>query len=135
VVTNGDIMTDLDFRAIVTAHRERKAAVTVSTRLLPVQVAYGVVEVAADAITRIREKPEVQVPINAGVYVLSEAIWPLLPPGADTLPDLANRAIAAGLLAFAFPFDDYWIDIGAMPDYLRANEDLAVAAGQKTNER
>ncbi len=135
VVTNGDLLTDIDVRALLDAHRDRGAAVTVCTRALPVEVAYGVVDVDGDRITRIREKPEVQVPINAGVYVLSAPIWELLPQGAFTLPELVNAAIAASLPTLAYSFDDYWIDIGAMPDYLRANLDLAVAAGQAQSER
>ena len=129
VLMNGDLLTDLDLGALRDLHRRRDAAITMAVRMLPVAVAYGVVDTDGDAVTGIREKPEVPVPINAGVYQLSSQIWDLLDEGPSPVTDLVERCLAGGRTVAAYHFTDYWIDIGAMPDYLQANEDLALAQG------
>lgn len=129
LVINGDLLTDIDLGAMAELHSEQDAAITLATRLLPVPVAYGVVDADAGRVLGIREKPDVQVPINAGIYMLANSIWSLLPEGHYNLPDLISVAIDAGMVVSAFEFEAYWIDIGAMPDYLKANADIAEAEG------
>jgi NDP-sugar pyrophosphorylase family protein len=129
VVTNGDLLTDLNLLAMIDVHKQEGAEMTVAVRSIPVGVPYGVVEMSSRRLTGIREKPEIDVRINAGVYVLSSSVWEILPEGAYQLPDLATACLARGGVVAGHVFDDYWIDIGAMPDYLRANEDIARATG------
>jgi NDP-sugar pyrophosphorylase family protein len=129
LVMNGDLLTEIDLGAMAELHRGAGAGATVAVRTIPVQVAYGVVETEAGRVVRIREKPELQVPINAGIYLLSDAIWQHLPEGHFNLPDLIGRVMDAGHAVAAYDFDAYWIDIGAMPDYLKANADIAEAEG------
>jgi NDP-sugar pyrophosphorylase family protein len=44
LMLNGDLLTRLDFRQMVAAHREQGADLTIGTRTHSVQIPYGVVE-------------------------------------------------------------------------------------------
>jgi NDP-sugar pyrophosphorylase family protein len=129
LITNGDVLTEIDMRALLDVHREEGAAVTVAVRTIAVPVAYGVIDTEGRRVTGVREKPDVEVPINAGVYAASNAIWDVLPEASYPLTDLMTDCMSAGHPVAAYQFDDYWIDIGAMPDYLKANADVAQAQG------
>jgi NDP-sugar pyrophosphorylase family protein len=127
LVMNGDVLTDLDLEAMASTHRRGDAAITVAVWPMGVDVAYGVVDSEDSLVTGVREKPQVSLPINAGVYMLSDAVWQHLPEGFFPLTDLVCRCLDAGLTVCAHHFTEYWIDIGAMPQYLQANSDLAEA--------
>jgi NDP-sugar pyrophosphorylase family protein len=124
---NGDVLTDLNLDAMAASHCNREAAITVAVWPMGVRVAYGVVDSHDSLVTGIREKPELSVPINAGVYLLAQAIWQHLPEGFFPVPELVSRCLDAGLKVCTHHFTEYWIDIGAMTEYLQANSDLARA--------
>ena len=132
VVFNGDILTDLDLRAVIKEHKERGASATIV--LAPVEnvSAYGLVETEDDGRVRaFLEKPkadEVRVnTINAGTYILEPQMLDLIPTGENysfeygLFPDLLRR----GEKFYAHvPDETYWIDIGTPARYLQAHHDL-----------
>lgn len=125
LVVNTDVLTSLDFRALLDAHREEHLA-TIVTREHEVGVRYGVVETDADGVAvEIVEKPVSRLRISAGVYVLSPGAWRHLAPGSQIeMPDLLRRLAAAGPLVgtYAMPPAAPWTDIGLPADYLEAQE-------------
>ncbi len=132
VVFNGDIVTDLDLRAVIRQHDERKALATVVLAPVENPSAYGVVEAGEDGRVRtFSEKPradEINVnTINAGTYILDPAVLDLIPQGEsysfeyNLFPDLLKR----GERFYAHvPADAYWLDIGAPARYLQVHHDL-----------
>ena len=132
VVFNGDILTDLDLKAVIREHNERNATATVV--LTPVENPrdYGLVETESDG--RIRcfvEKPEEDKitcnTINAGTYILQPSVLDMIPAGENhsfeygLFPELLKRKEAF----FAhIPPRTYWIDIGTPARYLQAHHDL-----------
>jgi NDP-sugar pyrophosphorylase family protein len=126
---NGDILTDLDLTAMVAAHRERRAAVTIAIHHVVDARAFGLVSSdAGGRITEFREKPTELVPgdINAGTYVLDPDALAPWPAGVyhwiegEIFPTL----IGDGAAVFAFASDAYWLDMGTPEQYLRAHADL-----------
>ncbi len=82
LATNGDIITDLTLAPALDAHRRSGAAATVV--VTPFRSPYGIVEVdEGNRVRGFREKPELPFWINAGIYVLSPEIFPLLPDRGD----------------------------------------------------
>ena len=132
VVFNGDILTDLDLKAVIGEHKRNKAAATIVLAPVENPSAYGLVETEADGrVRRFLEKPkadEISVnTINAGTYVLEPHVLDFVPAGESysfeygLFPDLLRR----GERFFAhIPKDTYWIDIGTPARYLRAHHDL-----------
>lgn len=125
LVLNGDILTKMDPARVVDFHRDAEAAATMGVREYEYQIPYGVVEIDDNEIRNLREKPVSRQFINAGIYVLDRTALDLLPPDAATdMPALFAACRAAGLKTLAFPIREYWVDIGHIDDYRRANEDF-----------
>jgi mannose-1-phosphate guanylyltransferase len=132
VVFNGDILTDLDLKAVIREHNERKATATIVLTPVPNPTTYGLVETESNgAIRRFLEKPKADEvtcnTINAGTYVLQPEVLDLIPAGEGysfeygLFPDLLERKESF----FAHvPARTYWIDIGTPERYLQAHQDL-----------
>ncbi len=125
LVLNGDILTKADPALLVDYHKDNAAAATMAVREYEIQVPYGVVDLQANAIAEIREKPVERYFINAGMYVLGRTALDLLPAGAPMdMPDLFASLRQAGHSTLAYPIREYWVDIGHMADYQRANTEF-----------
>jgi len=119
---NGDILTDVDVNALYETHLANNWSGTMVTRDFHYQVPYGVIRRDQDGgFVGCDEKPSVPFPINAGIYMLSKNILPLIPQ--DTfydLPALFNELTEAPHSAGTFGHDGRWIDIGSVPELERA---------------
>jgi NDP-sugar pyrophosphorylase family protein len=132
VVFNGDILTDLDLKAVLRQHEERRALATIVLTPVENPSAYGLVETEPDGrVRRFLEKPEPEEitvnTINAGTYVLEPSVLDLIPSGENhsfeygLFPNLLKRQEPF----FAHvPQRTYWMDIGTPQRYLQAHHDL-----------
>ncbi len=105
LATNGDIITDLALAPVVEQHR--RDAVPATIVVTPFRSPYGIVELdARNRVSGFREKPELPYWINAGVYVLSPEVLPLLPDRGDheetTFPQLAAQGRLGAYRSRAF---------------------------------
>ena len=126
LVMNGDLLTKVDFRHLLDFHREHRAQGTMCVREYDFQVPYGVVRLDGQRIAGIDEKPVQRFFVNAGIYVLEPEALQLVP--RDTffdMPSLFETLIAEDLDTAAFPIREYWLDIGQLADYDRANGEFA----------
>lgn len=125
VVTNADLLTREDFGRMVDNHRESGAVATMAVREYEMQVPFGVVQEREGRIEGIEEKPIQRFVISAGMYVLSPAALNHVPAAQFfDMPSLFERLIARGLTTRCHPIDGYWLDIGRLQDYERANHDF-----------
>ena len=132
VVFNGDILTDLDLKAVIREHAERQATATIVLTPVENPSAYGLVETREDGhVARFLEKPEpadiTTNNINAGTYILEPRVLDYIPAGENhsfeygLFPNLLMR----GEKFYAHvPQRTYWIDIGTPARYLQAHMDL-----------
>jgi NDP-sugar pyrophosphorylase family protein len=126
LVMNGDILTRVNFRALLDFHREHEAAMTVCVRQEELKLPYGLVEADGEAVTGIDEKPTITHFINAGIYLIDPVARPYVPRGtAFEMPDLVARLIEHGLPVVRFPLREYWVDIGLTETYEQAGRDHA----------
>ncbi len=126
LVMNGDILTEVDFRAFLDFHRSHDAALTVAVRKYDLQVPYGVVRTDDVWITDIEEKPRLRHFINAGIYLLEPDVWAMIPADEPyDMPQLIRQLTRDGRKVACFPVLEYWLDIGAVEDYQRAQRDVA----------
>jgi len=124
LVINGDILTSVDFRAMLNFHRDLGAAMTVAVRQHEFNVPYGVVETDGVEITCISEKPMLRHFINAGIYLLGPEACQHIPNDQPfDMPDLITWLIAEGRRVVSFPIHEYWLDIGQPADYQQAQAD------------
>jgi len=131
VVFNGDVLTEIDLKAVIALHRERRAKATIVLTPVENPAAYGLVEADADGrITRFLEKPKPDEitcnTINAGIYVLEPETFDRIP--SDTpwsiersfFPSLIDRAETF----VAYVYRGYWIDIGTPEKYMQVHHDI-----------
>lgn len=126
LVMNADILSKVDPVQMIAFHRENDSAATMAVRNYEVQVPYGVVDIDDNQIRGLREKPVSRHFINAGIYVLSPDALGLVPQDrAFDMPDLFDACRDANMRTHAYPIEEYWVDIGQIDDYRRANADFA----------
>jgi NDP-sugar pyrophosphorylase family protein len=126
LVINGDILTRVDFRAMLHFHHEHKSDLTVAVSQYEFRVPYGVIETDGVAVTGMSEKPLVRQFINAGIYLLNPSIRRLIPNGQHyDIPDLIERLLEEGRPVVCFPIREYWLDIGKSDHYDQAKVDVA----------
>jgi len=129
VVTNGDTFVEVGWEALLRAHRDARADLTVVLRMVDDAGRFGRVETdSRGRIVAFHEKGPAGSPgrINAGVYVLARAAIERLPDGVpaslekDVVPDL----LARGSIVCGFPTDGRFIDIGIPESYRGAADYL-----------
>jgi NDP-sugar pyrophosphorylase family protein len=126
LVMNGDILTRVDFRALLHFHREHKADLTVCVRQYEFNVPYGVIDTDGVNVKGISEKPVVRQFINAGIYLLNPQVRRLIPNGQPyDIPELIERLINEQRTVVCFPIREYWLDIGKVDQYDQAKADIA----------
>ena len=126
LVINGDILTGVDIRAMLHYHRENNSQLTVGVRQYDIEVPFGVVETDGVNVTRIAEKPVLRHFINAGIYFVDPAMCRLVPENRYfDMPDLITAVIASGFTVISFPVREYWLDVGRLEHYRKAEADVA----------
>lgn len=126
LVINGDILTQVNFRAMFAYHQEHRAEMTVAVSQYGLQVPYGVVECEGSKICQLREKPSLSFFVNAGIYLLEPSVYQYIPKGQPfNMTELIHCLLAAGRPLVSFPIREYWLDIGQHDDYAQARNDVA----------
>jgi NDP-sugar pyrophosphorylase family protein len=127
LVCNGDLLTSLDFGALVAHHRASGAALTIAVHAKPVRLGLGVLDIDTQGrVSRYTEKPVFHYEVSMGVYVYEPRALSFITPGEYLdFPDLVTRLLAAGEVVSAYRTDAYWLDIGNPDDYARAQDDAA----------
>lgn len=128
LVINGDIVTNVDFSAMLKFHRAHDAVLTIAVRKYEFSVPYGVVECDGIRVKTLIEKPVYSSFVNAGIYLLEPTVFEFIPRptpngGRLDMTDLICRLIEDGLVVVGFPIHEYWLDVGQIADYDRANSD------------
>lgn len=126
LMLNGDILTDLDFTKLLDYHSKNDFDITMCLRELEHQISYGVVDTDGSTVIGIREKPKFIHDINTGIYVLS----PSAVLGVDEgryidMPSYIEQRINNDKIVGAFRHPGYWLDIGRMTDYQKAQRDVS----------
>jgi mannose-1-phosphate guanylyltransferase len=139
VVANGDVLTDLEIRDLIQAHRQRAAEATIHLTPVDDPSAFGVVEVDdAGRVQRFVEKPgpgeTTSNLINAGTYVFEPSVLDRIAEGrrVSVEREVFPALVADGTL-WAFATQEYWLDTGRPELYLAANVDLL--EGRRRDQR
>jgi NDP-sugar pyrophosphorylase family protein len=123
LVINGDVLTKIDFESLLDFHTTKNANATMSVREYDYQVPFGVIESVGYQIKGMVEKPVHRFHVNAGIYVISQSIVKSVKENEYIdMPTLLERYLGDNVLMY--PFHDYWLDIGRMDDFNRAQSDI-----------
>ena len=125
LVMNGDILTDIDYVAVLADHVASGVPLTVATYGREVLIDFGVLEIDGGKVVGFREKPTLSYSVSMGIYVISRSALARYPVGRPFgFDELMADLIERGDLPASAPFDGYWLDIGRPEDYERANAEF-----------
>lgn len=129
LVMNGDVLTDIDYSALMDQHLETEAAATIATIKRDIQVSLGVLHFAdphqPNRLTSYEEKPHFEFEASMGIYAFSPRVLDYMKPEERLdFPDLIRRLLDAGEVVRAFRSDCYWLDIGRHDDYEQAIDEF-----------
>ena len=123
IVMNGDVLTTINFEKLLSFHNKQRASATMCVREFEYQVPFGVVEAEDLKITGLVEKPTYRFHVNAGIYVVNQSVISSVTKNEYIdMPTLFESFI--GKDVYVYPFHDYWLDIGRMDDYKKAQVDI-----------
>lgn len=122
ITMNGDLLTDMDFRAMYQMHLDKSAELTVAVTSYSYKVPYGVINMQDNVIKSIDEKPELKFLINAGIYVVSPSALDIIPKNTFfNMTDLIQTLIDQNRKVETCYIDGEWQDIGTIEAYEKAN--------------
>jgi NDP-sugar pyrophosphorylase family protein len=127
LVMNGDLLTTIDYSAMLKNHRERGALATIACFQRDVKIDLGVIDVDSDNwVADYIEKPTFHYTVSMGIYIFEPAILNYIPLGQHLdLPELVLKLLKEEQRVNVFNFDGSWLDIGRHDDYERAIEEFA----------
>lgn len=127
LVMNGDLLTTIDYSAMLKYHRERNALATIACFQRDVKIDLGVIEVGEDNwVANYIEKPTYHYSVSMGIYLFEPEILKYVAPYQHLdLPELVMKLMKDGQRVNVFNFDGYWLDIGRHDDYERAIEEFS----------
>jgi len=126
LLLNGDVLTDLDLKALYCKHVANRRLFTIASAIRTHQIDYGVLHIDSNnRLTGFSEKPEAKYLVSMGIYVLNRAILDFIPSDArygfdDLMLDLLRR----GENIHVEPHSGYWLDIGRPDDYMQAIDEF-----------
>jgi len=123
LVMNGDILTLLSYRKLYEFACSKETLLTIATKDIYTPFQFGNIHTEGDFVTGIEEKPNIKTTILAGIYIFKPEILNLIPDntmyGMDKLIiDMLERRLPIS----HYPIQEYWLDIGQVGDYEKAQE-------------
>lgn len=123
IVMNGDVLTKINFEELLAFHNEQGSRATMCVREFEYQVPFGVVESEGCKIIGLVEKPIYRYRVNAGIYVINRDVIRTVSHNEYLdMPTLFESLIDQE--ANIYPFHEYWLDIGRIDDFERAQVDI-----------
>jgi len=129
LVTNCDIIVEADCGEIVNFHEENNYDLTLVVSCKHYLIPYGVCAIENGGLLKdINEKPEYDLLVNTGMYIMKKNIIDLIPGGrVFNINELIIKAKEKGLRTGVFPINDSaWLDIGQWEEYHKAIEKMRI---------
>lgn len=121
IVMNGDILSAINFRELYDFSLNHDSMLTISIKKEITPYAFGNISFNGDFVTDIEEKPDIITYILAGIYVMKPQLLSLIPENEYFGMDLLiKKMIANKLPILKYDLKEYWLDIGRLNDYEKA---------------
>lgn len=123
IVMNGDILSLVKFDEMYNYALSNDALLTISVKKEVTPFSFGNIFFDGNKVTGIEEKPDIITYILAGIYVMKPEIFKFFPENEYFGMDhLIKKMLAAGSGIVKYDLTDYWLDIGRIDDYYKAQE-------------
>ncbi|WP_421227153.1 nucleotidyltransferase family protein [Aeromonas jandaei] len=126
IVINGDVLTTVNFNSLLDFHIQNGSDATMCVREYSYQIPYGVIMGEGNNVTSMVEKPVHHFFVNAGIYVVNpHIVRSVTKEERIDMPTLLEKHMQGKKTISMFPLHEYWLDIGRMEDFNRAQSDIA----------
>ena len=112
IISNGDIVSDLNFSSLISFHKIMKNNLTVVLKPIENHSSFGEVFLNKFQISKIEEKKIKTSFINAGIYCMDKKIFNLIKKEYLNMDTLINKGIKKKLKIGGYPMLEFWMDIG-----------------------
>jgi NDP-sugar pyrophosphorylase family protein len=127
LVMNGDILTDINYHKVCAFHLRHKAAATLATVKRRLSTDFGLLAIARDCrLIRYTEKPKRSDYVSIGINVLHKKCLQYISKNESIgIPELVRRMGRKDEKIYCYKSKAYWLDIGRMQDFQKAQEVFA----------
>lgn len=123
LVMNGDILTLLKYRNMYEFACKQDTLLTIGTTEILTPFQFGNIKTDGDRVIGIEEKPNIRTTILAGIYVFKPDLLKIIPENTlYGMDHLITDMLAKGLPISHYAIKEYWLDIGQVKDYEKAQE-------------
>ena len=125
LVTNSDILTNLNYENFFEDFIKNDADMSVVTIPYELEIPYAVMETKNNNVLSFIEKPTYTYYSNGGIYLIKKSILKNIPKNIHfNSTDLMELLLEKNLNLISYPMHNYWLDIGKHKDYLKAQKDV-----------
>jgi NDP-mannose synthase len=125
LVMNGDILSLVNFSKLYDFSVMHSSPLTVSIKKEITPFAFGNISFSGDLVTDIEEKPNLELYILAGIYVMTPDIFNFIPDNQYYgMDNLILDMLKLNHPVIKYLINEYWLDIGRLSDYEQAQTDF-----------
>ena len=126
IIMNSDLLTNIDFADFYKTFKESDADMAVAAVSYHVDIPYAVLETdGLQKVQSLKEKPRYTYFSNAGIYLIKKYLLDMIPKDEFfDITTLMDKIIAMDRKLITYPINGYWLDIGRMEDFIKAQEDI-----------
>ena len=125
ILTNCDVLLDLDFEKVLGFHKEKGASLTIIASYMSYKIPYGILKIKDGFLEKIEEKPSQDILINTGVYVMSPEVFEYIPKNeAIDMPQVIFDLIKSKRKVAVYPYYGEFFDIGQWELYRKIVEKM-----------
>jgi dTDP-glucose pyrophosphorylase len=125
LVTNSDLLTNLDYEHFFQEFLKQEADLAVLTIPYNVSVPYAVLETVDGEVKSFQEKPTYTYYSNGGIYLIKKEMLKFIPLNTFfNATDLMEKIIENKYKVISYPLSGYWLDVGKHEDFEKAQQDI-----------
>jgi len=120
IVINCDTISEINYYEILKFHKKSKALLTIGVKNFQYKNPYGIIKAKNNRFISFSEKPEIDLNINAGIYVFNKKIIPIIKNfNLKNIEELIEILKKKKIRIHTFSVFENWSDYGQDPSSLR----------------
>jgi len=125
LIINSDLLTNINFEDFYLDFLEKGSDLSIASIPYTINIPYAMLETENDQVKSLKEKPTLNFISNAGIYLIKKKHLEKIPENRFyNATDLIEDMIKDNLKVSYYTILDYWLDIGKMDDYHKAQKDI-----------
>lgn len=126
LLMNSDILTNIDYEDFYKEYLKKSADIMVASFPYRVSLPYAIFDTNERNVNGFKEKPNYTYFANAGLYLIKKEVIKNIPKNKFfNATDLMEMVIKMDKKLIHYPIRGYWLDIGLLEDYEKAQKDIA----------